>query len=188
MTHQKIQLVSGLWKKNIFVLVEIVLVTWLLIACNPAAQSISTPPPAAGQPTPVPEQINFKAGATSAMVKGDLHASGSDLYALRALRGQTMMVELSFTEGQANLVIWGEDGTILFSDHAEVTDFRSVLDHAELIHFQGILPSTQDYFILLQGRPDGSTSYSMGLSLVSVSTGTDDKALQPEKVNQGETK
>ena len=165
MTHQKIQLVSDLWKKNIFVLVEIVLITWLLIACIPAAQSISTPPPAAGQPTPVPEQINFEAGATSATVSGNLLASDSDLYVFRALRGQTIMVELSLTEGQANLVIWGEDGINLFSDHAEVTDFRGVLDHAEAIRFQGVLPSTQDYFILLKGRLDGSTKYSMKVSV-----------------------
>jgi heat shock protein HslJ len=119
---------------------------WLDSAASPT----HTPTAA---PTPSPVRINFQPGATSATVKAELPASGSDLYVLRALEGQTMTVELSFTEGKAILAIWGKDGEVLISDHAEAT------------RFQGVLPSTQDYFILLKGRPDGSSEYSLKVTI-----------------------
>jgi heat shock protein HslJ len=101
----------------------------------------------------VPVRISFTPGSTSVSLAGDLTASASDPYVLRALAGQTISVNLAFTEGQAILVVWGEDGEVLLSDHAEASSFR------------GILPATQDYYIMIKGRPDGSTSYSMVISI-----------------------
>jgi hypothetical protein len=72
---------------------------------------------------------------------------------LRALAGQTLSVDPTFTEGRAILVVWGEDGNILLSDHAEVSNFA------------GVLPTTQDYYILVKGRPDGHTFYSMTVTI-----------------------
>jgi heat shock protein HslJ len=120
-------------------------------AANPSPTS--TPAQPTGEPTPTPVRINFEPGATSATVRGELEASGSALYVLRALEGQTMQVELSFDEGEAILAIWGEDGNVLLSDHAEASSF------------EGELPSTQDYFILLKGRPDGETEYRMEVTI-----------------------
>lgn len=77
-----------------------------------AVQPTSTPPTPSNRPTPTPERITFETGATSATIRGNLQPSGSDFYVLRALRGQTMTVELDFTEGQAILAIWGEDGAL----------------------------------------------------------------------------
>jgi hypothetical protein len=114
---------------------------------------VTIPPLGANQPTPTAERIHFQAGATSATVSGHLQASGSALYVLSALGGQTMSVDLSFSNGRAILAIWGADGNVLMSDHAEAS------------HFSGVLPSTQDYYILLKGRPDGSTDYSMRVSV-----------------------
>lgn len=105
------------------------------------------------QSTPVPDRIDFEAGATSTTVMAILQASGSYQYVLSALAGQTMTVDLSFTEGQAILVIWGKNGNVLLSDHAETS------------HFQGVLPSTQDYLILVRGRPDGETVYRMDITI-----------------------
>ena len=113
----------------------------------------SMPTAAGAQSTPAPERIDFESGATSATVAGNLQASGSHQYVLSALAGQTMTVDLSFTVGQAILVIWGKDGNVLLSDHAETS------------HFQGVLPSTQDYYIQLKGSPDGSTKYSMKVTI-----------------------
>ena len=113
--------------------------------------SATTPPVA--QPTPAAQRISFATGETSATVSGALPASGSVLYVLRAQQGQTMTADLSFTLGQAILVVWGEDGTVLQTDHAEVS------------HFQGVLPSTQDYYIQLKGNPDGPTDYSLQVTI-----------------------
>ncbi|MCI0610666.1 MAG: hypothetical protein L0Z71_16595 [Anaerolineae bacterium] len=64
-----------------------------------------------------------------------------------------MSLNLTFTEGQAILVVWGEDGDVLLSDHAETSTF------------QGVLRTTQDYYILVKGRPDGNTSYTMTITI-----------------------
>ena len=71
-----------------------------------------------------------------------------------------MSVDLSFSEGQAILVVWGADGTVLLTDHAEVSSF------------QRVLPTTQDYFIRVEGRPEGSPAYSMTVSIPPISTRT----------------
>ena len=105
------------------------------------------------------QRIRFEPGATSATLTGTLAASESDTYVLRALAGQTLSVDLSFTEGQAILVVWGEDGDVLLSDHAEVSSFKRAL------------PRTQDYFIQVKGRPDGNTSYTMTVTIPGISTG-----------------
>lgn len=105
------------------------------------------------------ERIIFAPGTTSASRTGTLTASGSRSYVLRALAGQTLSIDLSFTEGRAILVVWGEDGDVLLSDHAEASSFERVL------------PRTQDYFIGVRGRPDGNTSYTMTVNIPPIQTG-----------------
>lgn len=120
---------------------------------EPVQPTPTSPPLVTNQPTPVAERIRFETGATSATVTGHLQASGSHQYVLSALGGQTMTVELAFTNGQAILAIWGADGNVLMSDHAEASSFSQVL------------PSSQDYYILVKGRPDGATDYSMKVTI-----------------------
>jgi hypothetical protein len=110
--------------------------------------SISIP----GIPSGV-ERIAFAPGATSATVTGQLDASGSHQYVLQVQAGQTMNINMTFTNGMAILAVWGADGNVLLSDHAESSTF------------QGIMPTTQDYNILLKGRPDGDTSYAMTVTI-----------------------
>ena len=99
------------------------------------------------------ERIEFATGSTSATVTGQLNASGSHQYVLHALAGQTMNINTTFAEGMAILVVWGVDGDVLLTDHVEASTF------------QGVLRTTQDYYILVKGRPDGSTSYSMTVTI-----------------------
>jgi heat shock protein HslJ len=105
-----------------------------------------------GSPTGV-ERITFSTGSTTATVTGQLSASGSRQYVLNAQAGQTMNINTTFTEGSAVLVVWGADGDVLLSDHPEASTF------------QGVLRTTQDYYILLKGRPDGNTSYTMMVTI-----------------------
>ena len=107
------------------------------------------------------QRIRFAPGATSATLTGNLAAAESDQYVLRALAGQTLSVNLTFTEGQAILVVWGEDGNVLLSDHAEVSNF------------QRVLPTTQDYHIMVKGRPDGNTAYTMTVTIPVIVTGVE---------------
>jgi len=127
------------------------------IDATPTTATIVEPtsmPTAVGtQSTPSADRIDFEPGATTATVMGNLQASGLHQYVLSALAGQTMTVDLSFTEGRAILVIWGVDGTVLMSDHAEAS------------YFSRVLPSTQDYYILVRGRPDSETVYRMDVTI-----------------------
>jgi heat shock protein HslJ len=107
------------------------------------------------------QRIRFAPGSTSATVTGNLAASESDQYVLRALAGQTLSVNLTFTEGRAILVVWGEDGNVLLSDHAEVSNF------------EGVLPTTQDYYIMVKGRSDGNTAYTMTVTVPAITTGAE---------------
>ena len=110
--------------------------------------AIDIPPANAGI-----QRIQFPAGATSVTVSGQFPASGSDQYVLYASAGQTMKIDLAFSDGQAILVVWGADGNVLLSDHAEASSF------------QGVLPTTQDYNIMVKGRPEGSTTYRMTVTI-----------------------
>jgi heat shock protein HslJ len=127
--------------------------------------SSTVPAPTLANPTSTtrnantPQRITFPSGATSVTLTGESAASGSHQYVLRALAGQTLSLNLTFTEGQAILVVWGEDGNVLLSDHAEASSFQQVL------------PTTQDYFIQVKGRPEGNTSYTMTVSIPPISTG-----------------
>jgi heat shock protein HslJ len=134
-----------------------------------------TPTPGAAQATPVPKLIVFETGKTSAAYNGHLDASGSDLYVLRALQGQTLTADLSFSEGQGILAVWGADGTVLMSDHSEST------------HFEGVLPSTQDYYIQVEGRPDGMTDYSLKVNITPLEAGELTQTPQRIRFETGKT-
>jgi putative hemolysin len=108
-------------------------------------------PPVASQPEPQPRRIQFAPGATSAQVQGSLAAGGGDRYVLTAMAGQEMTVNLSVAtaEVSAILVIWGADGTVLISDHADATTWK------------GVLPSTQDYYINVRSVAQAPVDYTL---------------------------
>lgn len=134
-------------------------------APSPTAPVLATVNPAATSGTSgnanAAQRIRFATGAESATLTGNLAPSESHLYVLRALAGQTMNVNLTFTEGQAILVVWGEDGDVLLSDHAEVSNFERAL------------PTTQDYYIQVKGRPDGNTAYTMTVTVPGIPAGVE---------------
>jgi hypothetical protein len=100
-------------------------------------------------PEPEPTRIQFAPGAISAQVGGRLAAGEVDRYVLRASGGQEMTVNLSDAQPGVNsiLIIWGEDGTVLISDHADATTWV------------GELPSTQDYYIDVRSVAQVSIDY-----------------------------
>jgi heat shock protein HslJ len=138
---------------------------YIMVVGNPDAASeyeleINVPPlGVTPQPTltatlaPVAVRINFSAGETSATVSGSMEASGANLYVLRAEGGQNMVIETVFSRGRAVLSVRGADGTVLQSSDENASEF------------DGVLPSDQDYFILLEGSPDSETSYTMEVTI-----------------------
>lgn len=104
------------------------------------------------QPEPEPERIQFAPGATSGQVQNSLLPGEGARYVLAAMADQEMTVNLSATTtsgtaGGAILIIWGADGTVLISDHADATTWA------------GILSSTQDYYINVRSLAQESVNY-----------------------------
>lgn len=106
-------------------------------------------------PAPAPTQssnvipLKFAPGGTKlefsdTMTTGEVHH-----FVLRAMKGQEMTVKLTLHKGQAILVIWGADGTVLISDHAGASEWV------------GILPLSQDYYIDVRAVGDQKVKYDM---------------------------
>jgi inhibitor of cysteine peptidase len=104
---------------------------------------------AAGPGDPLPVRISFQPGASAATLEGSLAAGEMTRYVLRARQGQTMWVTVNPISGSAILVIWGADGTVLISDHADATTWN------------GPLPATQDYYIDVKGSVDVPSTYTL---------------------------
>lgn len=83
----------------------------------------------------LPVRVTFDGGATSAELTASLPPFTTGHYVIRALGGQTMIVEATTTSGQVILIVYGADGTVLQTDHSGSATFS------------GVLPSTQDYLI-----------------------------------------
>ena len=103
-----------------------------------------------------PERIQFAAGAISAQVQGSLAPNGLSPYVLNAMAGQEMTVNLTAT-GAASLSIWGLDGTVLISNHADATSWV------------GLLPLTQDYYIDVISLDGAMIDYTLEVILPPVS-------------------
>jgi hypothetical protein len=84
----------------------------------------------------IPRRVSFQRGTISGTEYGRLSAGNSQYYVLRALKNQTMQVEITPAEGM-QLVIYGADGSVLKSGRGEGANFK------------GQLPSTQDYVLVV---------------------------------------
>jgi len=85
----------------------------------------------------IPRRISFQPGAISGTVPGSVKANGSQYYVLRAMKDQSMQVEITSGTG-LQLMVYGADGTVLKSGTSEGSSFN------------GKLPSTQDYVLVLR--------------------------------------
>ncbi|MBU0490363.1 MAG: hypothetical protein KKB13_00800 [Chloroflexi bacterium] len=111
-----------------------------------------TIPPQPG-PQPTVKRITFAPGSTTAVEYGNAAPNTSARYVLKAMAGQTMNVSVSTSQGEAILVIWGADGTVLISDHAGATTWS------------GPLPSTQDYYISVQSVGSAAAAFELTVNI-----------------------
>jgi len=105
-------------------------------AFSPIPEPSSTTRPITSSPEPEPGRILFAEGTISATVISTLQSGGVDLYILRALAGQTLIVDIAAPH-PVLLNVWGVDGTVLKEEVGGTT------------HWQGTLPYTQDYLVEL---------------------------------------
>jgi putative hemolysin len=104
-----------------------------------AAADLPAPPLSSAFAETPAIRIRFAAGGTSASLPGNIGPGEVRRYVLAAGAGQTMTVNVSSPNNDVALAVWGEDGTVLLSDHAGATEW------------QGTLPATQDYYLGLSG-------------------------------------
>jgi hypothetical protein len=102
----------------------------------------------------VPSRIQFAAGAVSAIVSGKTVAGYDLSYAVFAAKGQSMSVDLENLSSKASLSIYG------FTDGQRY--LRSDTNHTS---FQFILPSTQDYIIVVVPAAGNVVSYTMTVKI-----------------------
>ena len=85
----------------------------------------------------LPQRIRFTTGSTSANLTGTVPADLSQFFILRAAKGQTLNVTAT-PQDKLQLIIYGVDGSVLRSGMGEGASFT------------GVLPSTQDYILVLK--------------------------------------
>jgi LysM repeat protein len=85
----------------------------------------------------IPMRIRFATGGTSATLTGTVPASLSQFFILNAAKGQTLNVTAT-PQDKLQLIIYGVDGSVLRSGMGEGASFS------------GVLPSTQDYILVLR--------------------------------------
>jgi hypothetical protein len=98
-------------------------------------------------------RINFAPGATSATRTGVLTMGDMDRYVIKANGGQTMNVSAASANNNVILVIFGKDGTVLISDHADASSWS------------GVLPSTQDYYVDVRAIDGTSANYTLTVTI-----------------------
>jgi hypothetical protein len=98
-------------------------------------------------------RISFPPGADSATRTGVLTMGGADRYVLKASAGQNMTVSAASANNNVILVIFGKDGTVLISDHADASSWS------------GQLPSTQDYYIDVRAIDGTSANYTLTVTV-----------------------
>jgi hypothetical protein len=115
-------------------------------ALETAQAAASNPPP---PPPPSYPRISFASGGTSATKEGNLPAGGIADYVIRALSGQTMLVNVYSPGDNVYLGVIGlSDGIPLLRTIAEESNFRTTL------------PATQDYRLTV-AAPFAPSNYTL---------------------------
>jgi hypothetical protein len=113
-------------------------------------------PPTRIPPTAAPRatRLNFATGATFGTTQGNLQPGQSQTFVLGAMKGQPMMVMVDSYYHDFTLAISGKDGTLL-------------LPAPQLqASWQGLLPSTQDYYLQVFSGPGGG-NFTLSVTIAS---------------------
>jgi len=99
----------------------------------------------------IPERIRFATGGSSATLTGTVPANLSQFFILQAGKGQTLNVSATPSD-KLHLIIYGVDGSVLRSGMGEGASFS------------GVLPSTQDYFLVLRSA-NQAQAFTLNVSI-----------------------
>lgn len=122
----------------------------------PTATSTSTSVPPTSAPAgsssnlPLATRISFATGATFSQAQGTVQAGQALYYVVKALKDQPLTVMLNTPDQSAILSVFGADGEVFLARTQQTTSW------------QGILPSTQDYYFRVTG---GTSTQNFTLSV-----------------------
>lgn len=105
----------------------------------------------------IPVRIRFATGGTSAALSGTVPPNLSQFFILRAAKGQTLHVTAS-PQDKLQLIIYGVDGSVLKSGMGEGAAFN------------GVLPGTQDYILVLKSA-NQAQAFTLSVSIPATSPG-----------------
>jgi hypothetical protein len=103
----------------------------------------------ANAPAQAAQRLRFARGADTIERTGTLSRGGADRYVIRLGANDDFIVTAASPNNNVIVVIWGADGTVLISDHADAQ------------HWAGVTPSTQDYFIDVRAIDGTSGPYTL---------------------------
>jgi len=115
--------------------------------------TVNVPPLVQPVPAANAQRISFAPGAVSAVVAGQTGVNGMSHWVIRILAGQTLSAQLTFISGNAIIIVYGADGSVLQTDHAGSPSFS------------GVVPLTEDYFIDVRDASGIGTSYSLTVTI-----------------------
>ena len=102
--------------------------------------------------SPRAQRLFFGAGADTITRTGVLNFGGANRYVIKL--GANDDFSVSVDSGPNNnviLILWGQDGTVLISDHADASSWS------------GITPTTQDYYIDVRAINGTSANYTLSV-------------------------
>ena len=129
----------------------------------PLPTAPATPvPPTATLPAPTPNipapaaavRLNFAIGSTFLLAQGTLQPGQSQDYVLDAMQGQPMIAMVDSVNHDVTFGIGGQDGTLLLAGAQALNSW------------QGLLPSTQDYFITIHAGASAE-NYTMSVTIAA---------------------
>jgi hypothetical protein len=109
--------------------------------------------------TPKATRLRFARGADTINRTGVLTFGGMDRYVIRLGVNDNFAVTATSGNNNVILIIWGADGTVLISDHADASSW------------QGVTPKTQDYYIDVRAIDGTSANYVLTVSARPIQPG-----------------
>ena len=108
---------------------------------------------------PQAQRLYFARGATTITQTGVLRFGGADRYVLKLQANQIMSVGVRSAGNNVILIVWGQDGTVLMSDHAGSPNW------------EGTTPSNQDYYLDVRAVNGTSANYTLSIYANPVNSG-----------------
>ena len=127
------------------------LMSCLLGMAAPVAQAQGVAPPA--------QRLFFAHGADTITKSGVLHSGGGDRYIMKLQANQIMSVAVISPRNNVILIVWGQDGTVLQTDHAGSSIWN------------GTTPSNQDYYFDVRAMAGTSANYTLSVYASPVNSG-----------------